>query len=198
MAGPILYTFPLAAGTHSKNWSIRDEDWKHLKSVATILKYSDIQLLFTVSPGKTYLLHNQHRILWTKIGQSETRIESIWNQLQLSSNTQIFNCCLQFLLERRIFCIINTGYFEQKLANQRRGLKAFKISCNYPQILRYSIAAYSFSWKDLSFALPNTGFFEQKIKMATRILTGYWSRTIMGGRIYWIPKIFNTLVKVPS
>ena len=35
-----LWTFPPAAGISGKKWPIRDEDWKHLKSIATILKYS--------------------------------------------------------------------------------------------------------------------------------------------------------------
>ena len=62
-----IWTFPTAvASTSGKNRPIRDEEWKHLKSLSTILKYSDIQLLVEVSARKTYLLVYRYWILWRK------------------------------------------------------------------------------------------------------------------------------------
>ena len=63
---PYLWTFLQAAGTFSKNRPIRDKDRKHLKSVATILKYSDTQLLVEVSARMMYLLDYRQWVLWTK------------------------------------------------------------------------------------------------------------------------------------
>ena len=78
------WIFQTIAGISSKNWPVRDEDRKHLKSFATVLKY---QLIIGLSSRKTYLLNFNIK------GSLQTRITNtgIWEQQNSYNVDKDFN-----------------------------------------------------------------------------------------------------------